>query len=181
MPKQSYLWHHERKPIHVFGLLLVPEASSDCTCSFPNAYSGGRFAKRNSTYTNIAGTKNPWLLTSAAHGLRKLVIPLLGKGDPPASYRLRLALAAPPKDKPGQRVFNVTLQNKLVEKGFDIVRAAGGVDRAVFREFRGIEVRDNLTIELVAKLSQPAEDQWPILQAIEIVREDVVPKPDRFD
>ena len=94
---------------------------------------------------------------------------------------VRLALAAPPGDKSGQRVFNVKLQDKLVEEGFDIVRAAGGADRAVFREFSSIEVGDNLTIELVAKIAGPAEDQWPILQAIEIVREDVKPKPDQAD
>ena len=231
------------------GLLLVPEASAGCTCSFPNActlafaptatnkawgmfsapgpttpvkrlalnlgmsgdrndaagnlwlgyprpfgnpppgypqpggalvlrfdvdtafYPGGGFHRRNSTYTDVSGTDNPWLFTSSARGLRKLVIPLLGRDDPASSYRVRLAFAAVPGDKPGQRVFDVKLQNKLVEESFDVARAAGGAGRALFKEFPAVEVRDNLTLEFVAKVSEPSEHQWPILQAIECVAE----------
>ena len=135
-------------------------------------YPGGRFDRRNSTYTKITGTEDPWLLTSAAYGLRKLVVPLQGKDDRTASYRVRLAFAALAGDKTGQRVFDIKLQDKLVAENFDIVRAAGGQQRAIVKEFTGIEVRDNLTLELVAKDPQPSEDHWPLLQATEIVRRD---------
>lgn len=141
-------------------------------------YPGGGFDKRNSFYTNFTGTDDPWLFASAAHGLHKIVIPLLRKGDPKASYRVRLALAALPGDKPGQRVFDIKLQDRLVEEEFDIVRAAGGTDRVIFKEFTGIEVRDNLSLELVAREAQPAERQWPVLQAIEITRQTDAPGRD---
>ncbi|MDI9444782.1 MAG: DNRLRE domain-containing protein, partial [Planctomycetota bacterium] len=56
---------------------------------------------------------------------------------------------------------------------FYIVAAADGRDRAVFKEFGGIEVRDNLVIELAPKGGGTAPEQAPILQAVEIVRERV--------
>jgi hypothetical protein len=58
-------------------------------------------------------------------------------------------------------------------KKFDIAAAAGGRDRAVFREFAGIEVADKLVIELVPSNRKPALEQAPILQAVEVVREKV--------
>jgi outer membrane protein assembly factor BamB len=61
---------------------------------------GGRFVKGNSAYTPFAGTDDPWLYASAARGLRKCVIPLLGKADGTALYRVALALADPENDLP---------------------------------------------------------------------------------
>ncbi|MFV2066148.1 MAG: PQQ-binding-like beta-propeller repeat protein [Pirellulales bacterium] len=132
-------------------------------------YPGGGFDRTNSTYTRITGTDDPWLLTSTAHGLRKLVIPLLGKNDTPVTYRVRLAFTAPAGDPPGQRVFDIRLQGKRVEENFDIAGSAGGAERALFKEFSGVEVRDNLELELVSKVVEPTERQRPLLQAIEMV------------
>lgn len=136
-------------------------------------YPGGGYTNRNPVSTPIAGAEDPWLLASAARGLRQCVLPLLEEGDGTAEYRVRLAFADPDNNQPGARVFDVKLQGKVVLENFDIVEAAGGGDRAVFKEFGGIEVRDNLVIELAPKGSGTAPEQAPILQAIEVVRERV--------
>jgi hypothetical protein len=137
-------------------------------------YSGGGFVQRNSVYTPIAGTANPWLFASAARGLRKCVLPLLDEGDGTAMYRVRLCFADPDNDQPGRRVFDVRLQGKPVLEDFDVVEAAGGRDRAVCKEFEGVEVSDRLVIELLPKTANPAPEQAPIVQGVEIVRQRVV-------
>ena len=53
-----------------------------------------------------------------------------------------------------------------------VPRDAGGVNRAVVKEFAQVEVRDHLTVELIAKATEPSERQWPLLGALEIVRDD---------
>jgi hypothetical protein len=138
------------------------------TASF---YPGGAFSARNSNYTPIAGTDDPWLFASGARGLRACEIPLLDQGDGAAAYRVRLAFCDPENDRPGQRVFDIKLQGKVVEKDFDIVAAAGGRDRAVIKEYPDIEVTDKLAIALVSRDPKPLIAQAPILQAVEIVRQ----------
>jgi outer membrane protein assembly factor BamB len=135
---------------------------------------GGSFVERNSTYTPVAGTDDPWLFTSAAYGLKKCVIPLLDASDGKALYRVRLALADPDNDRPGRRVFDVKLQGNVVAENLDVAEAAGGRDRAFFAEFDGIEVTDNLAIELVPKGSGSSPEQAPILQGVEVVRQEVL-------
>jgi len=137
-------------------------------------HSGGSFVRRNSTYTPIAGTDDPWLFTSAARGLKKCVLPLLDPGDGSALYRVRLAFADPDNAESGKRVFDVKLQGKVVLENFDVVEQSGGKDRAVFKEFSGIPVDDKLTIELVPKVANPTPEQAPILQGVEVVRERIV-------
>jgi len=135
---------------------------------------GGSFVVRNAAYTPIAGTEDPWLFATAARGLVRCGIPLLSKGDGKALYRVRLAFADPENDQPGRRVFDVKLQGKPVLEGFDIAAASGGRDRAVVREFAGVEVTDKLVIELVPREAKPTPQQAPILQGVEVIREKVL-------
>jgi outer membrane protein assembly factor BamB len=131
---------------------------------------GGGFVRRNSSYTPIEGSKSPWLFTSAARGLRKMRIPLLGEADGTALYRVRLGFCDPDNSEPGKRVFDVKLQGKTVLEGFDPVAESGGRDRVVFQEFEGVEVSDDLIIELAANTGSPSPEQAPILQTIEVSR-----------
>ena len=134
---------------------------------------GGSFTARNSAYTRIAGTKDPWLYASAATGLRKCVVPLLDAGDGAARYRVRLFFADPHNSEPGRRVFDIKLQGKLVEENFDIAKSSGGKDLAAICEFDGIEVEDGLAVELLPKTGGKDPAQLPILQGIEVVRQEI--------
>ena len=49
---------------------------------------------------------------------------------------------------PGARVFSVRVQDKVVLSDFDIVKSAGGPNRAIVREFRNIPAARTLTVEL---------------------------------
>jgi len=84
---------------------------------------------------------------------------------------VRLGFAALSGDRIGQRVFDIKLQGKLVLDNFDILREAGAPKKAVAKEFKGIEVKDALTIELVPKVENPTIEQAPLINVIEVIRE----------
>lgn len=132
---------------------------------------GGGFTQRNSTYTPVAGTAEPWLFTCAARGLQRCVVPLLSEGDGRAMYRVRLLFADLENDQPGQRLFDVRVQGQTRCADFDIVQSAGGPRRAAALQFENIEVQNDLVLELLPKPSRAAGDQLPVLQALEIERQ----------
>jgi beta-galactosidase len=114
----------------------------------------------------VKDARVPWIYSSQARGLSRCELPLIGKDDAPAEYRVTLHFAELHKDaKPGDRVFDVKLQGQTVASGLDVVQVAGGIERALTREFRRVKVADNLVIELI-----PVKGE-PILAAIEVERE----------
>jgi len=134
-------------------------------------YPGGTFLQENSVYADTTETEAPWLFASVARGLKRCEIPLVDGGDGTALYRVRLGFADPIHTEPGQRVFDIKLQGAVVSKDYDIVRSAGGANRAVFEEFSNIEVSDNLIIELTTNGRPTSLGAAPLLHAIEIERE----------
>jgi hypothetical protein len=131
-------------------------------------HKGGEFLSRKSLDADAVGGPAPWLGASAAHGLSSLSVPLLGKGDAPARYTVRLFFAEPEEDaRPGSRVFDVALQGKVVLQNLDIAAAAGGPQRILVREIKDVDVTDNLIIELT-----PRSGRMPLLNAVDVVRKE---------
>ena len=159
------LWLGYPRPFN--GRLVLP---LDIKMAF---HAGGKPVKRNSNYTPIAGTPDPWLFTSAVRGLKSCEIPLMKEAEGSAEYIVRLAFSDPDNDRPGVRVFDVKLQGTTVLRGFDVAKEAGGADRSIVKEFEGIEVTENLLIELLPKVADSSPEKTPILQAVEIVRQRV--------
>jgi hypothetical protein len=76
----------------------------------------------------------------------------------------------------GRRLFNVSLGNRQVLEAFDIAKEAGGTNRPVVKEFKGINVKDDLRVTLtpVMDLAIPnvtAGQAGPLLCGIEIIAE----------
>jgi hypothetical protein len=131
---------------------------------------GGEFYDFNEDSYEVAATETPWIFTSGARGLTKAELPLIGKGEKPETYSVRLFFAAPEGDKPGQRVFDVRLQGKTVMKGLDVAAKAGGAKHALMEEFEDVAVTDNLLLELVPAQPKPDEAHQPVLCGIEVLR-----------
>lgn len=136
----------------------------------PKFVPGGDYFHYNADAFPVAGTDTPWVFSSGARGLSRAEIPLIGKGQKAETYTVRLSFMGLENDQPGQRVFDVKLQGKLVLKGFDPAAKAGGNKRAFTAEFRDIPVTENLLLEMSP--AQPAADlaHQPVLSAIEVVR-----------
>ncbi|MBN1345124.1 MAG: PQQ-binding-like beta-propeller repeat protein [Phycisphaerae bacterium] len=124
---------------------------------------------------SIPGTDRPWLFTSGCLGLVRCALPLIDDvwSDGPGTYTVRLGFAAPAGDVAGARVFDVKLQGRVVAKDLDVAQAAGGAERAIVKEFKGVKVATALEVELVSKVAEPGASQAPFINCIEVVREDV--------
>jgi len=128
--------------------------------------SGGRFYAGNADFLKVARTKTPWVYASGCENIRKFTVPLTKGGEQlkrgrkegaevpgdgkAVMYTVRLHFNESEDVSAGQRVFDVRLQGKTVLKDFDIVAAAGGGNRAVVKEFKGIRVTGGLTVEMTA-------------------------------
>jgi len=133
------------------------------------AAGGGAYALNDDSHT-VANTDTPWVFTSGLRGMMRCEIPLLGEGQPPETYTVRLYLAALENDKPGQRTFDVKLQDNTVLKGFDIAARSGGPNKAHVAEFKDIHVTGNLIVEMIPATAGADADHQPLLSGIEILR-----------
>ena len=95
----------------------------------------------------------------------------------PKPYTVRLHFAELENDRPGQRVFDVKVQDKVVLRDLDIFAAAGGKNRALTREFKRVMVADKLELALVSKVRQVTESTVPVISGMEIVAEEPGPLP----
>ena len=98
--------------------------------------------------SRFAGPGLPWVAASGAIGLRSINIRLARPDAPERTYAVRLHFAEPDDLQPGQRVFDVALQGRNVLTRLDIIKQAGGRNRAVVRECTQVVVKDVLTIAL---------------------------------
>jgi outer membrane protein assembly factor BamB len=67
------------------------------------------------------------------------------------AYSVRLHFCEPDDVQPGQRVFDVRLQGKMVLRNFDIVKEAGGRHIALVKEFDGITAGQSINLEMISK------------------------------
>ncbi|MBT7099759.1 hypothetical protein HN937_20455, partial [Candidatus Poribacteria bacterium] len=85
------------------------------------------------------------------------------------SYAVRLHFAEPADIGPGERKFDVYLQDSLVRQGLDIVAEAGGPNRAFVVQFGTIPVTRELEVRLVP--SAGIVDHLPVISGIEAIIE----------
>ena len=92
-----------------------------------------------------------------------MTLPLLGPNDEPATYRLRLHFAR--VDAHAETVvFDVFLQGMPALKDVRLESPGEGVATAIVHEIEGVQVKDNLLLELKTKQGTA------ILNAIEVIR-----------
>ena len=91
-----------------------------------------------------------------------------GAFEQPRPYTVRLFFAETEEYEIGERLFNISIQGRQVMEAFDIVKEAGGINRPVMKEFKGINVKDDLKITLTPGAESQA---GPLLCGIEIVAE----------
>lgn len=110
-----------------------------------------------------------WVAASGLAGPLKLKIALAGETSGAASYTVKLHFAELENRQPGERIFNVRLQDREVLRAFDIAGAAGGADKPVVKTFSHIGVKDALTVECLPV--SPEKGPPPLLSGIEIILE----------
>ena len=91
-----------------------------------------------------------WVAASGVEGASALSVTLSTVPTPERSYTVRLYFLEPQDLKTGERVFDVSLQGKPVLPELDILKAAGGANRAIVREFNGVRCSTSLQVDLTA-------------------------------
>jgi outer membrane protein assembly factor BamB len=104
-----------------------------------------------------------WVAASGGEGVRSLRIGNLQ----PSRYRVRLHFCEPHLEAAGARVFDVSLQDAILEKSLDIVGRSGRPDRGIVLVGQADVDQDG---RLVVDLS-PSEDSTlpPVISGIELV------------
>jgi outer membrane protein assembly factor BamB len=92
-------------------------------------------------------------------------------------YSVRLHFADLENTTSGKRVFDVKLQGKVVLKDFDIVAAAGGGNKAVVREFKGVMATNEIKLELVSGARDMKGSAAPIISGMQVQAEQPGPVP----
>jgi len=69
----------------------------------------------------------------------------------------------------GQRLFDVSLQGQMVYPDLDVCREAGGANRMLVKEFHQVQVKTELTVQLMA--TPEASVPEPVLCAVEVMAE----------
>jgi hypothetical protein len=120
---------------------------------------------------SISSESTPWISSSAIGGLRSMEITVSKENEAPETlYRINLHFSELENKKPGERVFNIKLQDEIVLENFDITGEAGTSDKEIIKSFPGIKAGKLLKIDLV-----PIKGNT-ILSGVELVQESVAVK-----
>ncbi|MCZ7646600.1 MAG: PQQ-binding-like beta-propeller repeat protein [Planctomycetota bacterium] len=119
--------------------------------------------------SRVTDAERSWVCASAGIGLRSLTLPL--EPEQRGTLTVRLHFAELEDALPGERVFDVRLQNRLVRPNLDVAKEAGGPRRGLALTFKSVESGEALQVNL-----DPVEDAKrpePLLCGLELLVEPV--------
>ncbi len=177
----NYSWNGSR--IKSLGINL--NAPGDRTSSdnvlwidFPNVGGGEsginikldttNFIKIRKDPVSVRSESTSWVSSSAIGGINSIEIPLTKeRREPETTYTVKLYFSELENKRPGDRVFNVSVQGAMVLDNFDICATAGKPDTEVVKIFPGIKAGNSIMIEMT-----PIKGNT-ILSGIELIQEPV--------
>ena len=123
---------------------------------------GGNVADRGADM-KIEGTKDARIYQTEEYGMEAFKAEV-----PNGKYTVRLHFAETYDGitAAGGRVFGVKVQGKEVLKDFDVFKTAGGLQKAIVKEFKDVEVTTG-----VLTVSFETKEQAPEINGIEIIAE----------
>ena len=126
-----------------------------------------------------------WVVASGIKGASSVTVTLAGKPAEETAqaenmklieeairerpYTVRLYFSEPEEKKPGQRVFDISIQGREVLRNFDIVKETGGPNHPVVKKFSGILVKEDLMVALTPSNNDTAN--VPLICGIEVTAE----------
>jgi hypothetical protein len=91
--------------------------------------------------------------------------------SPPRNYTVRLHFAELDDIQPGERVFDIAVQDTIVARNVDIVKEAGGTRTALVKEFPGVSADKLISIEFKPGVDELTSRTMPVISGIEIIGE----------
>jgi hypothetical protein len=166
------MWIHSRRRTDRNHLQLAFASSSVYYPGGDHSQWGiDRSGRRSIGDVPVENTDVPFVFDAFALGLKRYAVPVTTPADGRGVFKVRLGFCALENDRSGQRVFDVRLNGKTVLRRFDVVREAGKVNSAIWKEFT-LPLDGNLVLDLVSPFEQPTLNQLPIICGMEVYRED---------
>ena len=125
----------------------------------------GGFVSVNDATTPIDAAEHHWVFSSCADGLKKLTLPVVGKGDAPAKYTVRLLFAEIRDGQKEAAQLSIDVNGKRAKENVVVPLPTDDGAEALSVELRGIEISGDLTIELEASQGRT------LLNGLEVIRE----------
>ena len=117
---------------------------------------------------SVISEKTPWVSASALGGVQSMEITLAADDYVPEStYTVRMYFSELEDKTPGERIFDIYIQNKKVAEDFDIVSEAGKSDKEVQKVFHGVKAGKTLKINLAPKKGNT------IISGLELIQENL--------
>ncbi len=117
---------------------------------------------------SVISEKTPWISSSALTGIKNLKITLAqDETVPESNYTVKLYFSELENKKPGERAFDIYIQDKLVIKDMDIVSEAGKTDKEIIKTFYGIKAGSSMKLTFV-----PIKGN-SLISGIELVQEEI--------
>ncbi len=92
--------------------------------------------------------EHAWVAASGISGVSSIKLKIGQPKDDPSLYSVNLHFAEPENRKPGERVFDVLLQGKIVAEALDLAKESGGRLRPLIKRLDHVKVADSILIEL---------------------------------
>ena len=108
--------------------------------------------------SGVHGDNLKWVAASGLRGVQSVTLKVKAKG----TYRVRLHFLEPDRLAERGRVFDIMLNGKPAQRGFDIAAAAGSSLRSVIRDFEVAAPKGIVLVEL-----RPVAGLPPVLSGIE--------------
>ena len=132
----------------------------------PKFSPGGDFENTSETRVAFTASDTPWIYTSWAQGLDQLTLPLLGEGDKPENYTIRLHFAEARAGATEPTVLDVMFNGNRVVTGLSLgLPVEENAVQPIVQEIRNVRIDRELVIDLQARQGTP------ILNAVEAIRE----------
>jgi outer membrane protein assembly factor BamB len=126
-----------------------------------------RWFRRHSS--QVSGDGLNWVTSSGAVGIESLKIRLAKTSQAGVPYTVRLTFLEPDEAGPGERLFDVAVGGHTVISRLDIAAEAGGINRGLVKEIKGVKAGEELVIELTPLPSSKLPQA--VLCGVEIVAE----------
>lgn len=115
---------------------------------------------------SVISEKTPWVCASAIGGIQNIEINLVDDDfAPETTYTVKMYFSELEDKQPGERVFDISIQNEKVTANFDIVAEAGKPDKEVKMVYHGVKAGKSIKVKLSPKAGNT------IISGIELIRE----------
>jgi hypothetical protein len=124
--------------------------------------------RRHSLFLKKNGLE--WIGASSLNGIIDLSLTVQKEPGPSRPYTVKLYFAELEKKRPGERVFDVYLQDRKVLERMDIVKEAKQQNLTIVKTFGNINVSDKLNVRCIPSNMQ--DDNQACLSGIELILEE---------